>query len=329
LSPVILGVGLCTPVGLSAVSAQRAMVAGINAFSDTGVDDEEGQPVRASHHRALSPDLDRTARVGFLAERAVEDCLVGVAAGHAPPIKAFVALAEADLGRGVSGAEIVTALKRKTAHLPVEWERPVLAGPAGFFHALTVAAGAVASGAAALALVGAADSNCDPASLRALVKARRVLNRQNRDGSIPGEGAGFVLIARGPMMGLQPIGKIVASAVAPNEGTLGPLFQQLHAAGTGGVRPDHLFACQRADRAAGRALLEAYFRAPRLMPEPFRMTLSAEAQGDSGVAAGAVELGVLLHRFSIAWRRAEPLRSALICAAGDGSRAAGALISVA
>jgi hypothetical protein len=34
---VILGVGLCTPVGLSAAAAQRALVSGIDAFGETDV----------------------------------------------------------------------------------------------------------------------------------------------------------------------------------------------------------------------------------------------------------------------------------------------------
>ncbi|MEZ4297417.1 MAG: beta-ketoacyl synthase N-terminal-like domain-containing protein [Polyangiaceae bacterium] len=328
MSAVVLHAGISAPMGLTAAAAQRAIVAGVAAFSETLVHDQSGDPVRASHLPSLPPDLDRTERITFFATRALADCLSPVEKGHAPPIHAFVALPPSDPARPVNAPYVLSQLKKETDHLPMEWAAsPVLAGGAGFFHALSAACTAVLSGRAPLALAGAADSACDAASLGVWVHERRALNQHNRDGSLPGEGAGFVLIGRGPSMGLSPIGKLVACAVAPGKGTLGELFQALHAANASRPRPDHLFACQTANRATGRALMEAYFRAPKLMPEPFRMTLSAESQGDAGVAAGAVELCATLHRFSIARRRMHPLRTALLAAPGEGGKAAGALVA--
>jgi 3-oxoacyl-[acyl-carrier-protein] synthase I len=327
--PVILRVGLCSPLGLSTAATQRAAVAGLAAFSDTLVEDEEGRPLRASHFAALAGDTTRTERLIFFAERALQNCIDALEPRHIPPIKAFVALPAGDVSRPLRADDVMSALQRRGPGFAIDWsERPVVAGPAGFLHALHAACDSISAGATSLALVGGVDSNCDRASLRALVRSRRALTRNNPDGAIPGEGAGFLLVARAPTAGLAPLARVVASAIAKDSASLGPVFTQLYAA-CGGVRPDHLFACQRPDRAASRALIEAYFRAPRLMPEPFRMSLSAEALGDAGVGAAAVETGITLHRFAISSRRPEPLRAALICAPGDGGRAAGAVVSAA
>ncbi|MEZ4302572.1 MAG: beta-ketoacyl synthase N-terminal-like domain-containing protein [Polyangiaceae bacterium] len=215
--------------------------------------------------------------------------------------------------------------------LPLDWSPKVVhGGRAGLFAALSAAMTALASGKVRMALAGGLDSSCDTASLRHLAAEKRVLGKENPDGLVPGEGAGFLLLAhKDAVSGLgPPLGRLVACATArddrpfrdrrPLEATaLTSVFRQLRQAGAARPRPQHLFSCQTGEGFWSRELSTAYLRNAELMPEPFRVTLVAASLGDAGAASPAIQIAMALHAFVPRRRTAPPLTRALVYGSAD------------
>src|SRR5262249_8598865 len=132
-------------------------------------------------------------------------------------VTCFLALPEED-ARPFDEARVLRGLREAAdAALPLDGSaRPLRTGRAGVFAALEAAAGVLAGGRAPLALVGGVDSNCDKASLKHFAAEGRTLGKGNPDGLIPGEGAGFVLLARADAAGGfgAPLGRLIACATA-------------------------------------------------------------------------------------------------------------------
>jgi 3-oxoacyl-[acyl-carrier-protein] synthase I len=339
-APVFVRLGLSTPLGLRARASQCAVAAGLTAFSETEVLDVAGHPVRAAFLRSLDPGLAREERMLFFGERAIAECLSGIDPRGRTAIPCYVALPEPD-SRPFDEARVMRGLASAAGgDLPLDWSaRPIREGRAGVFAALSAAAAVIASGRAALALVGGVDSSCDRGSLEHLAKAERNLGKVNPDGLIPGEGAGFVLLARGGTSGFgAPLGRLVACATARDALPFGErnpmkavgltaLFKQLRAANAGQPRPQHLYSCQTGESFWARELNNAYLRNAEVMPEPFRTSIIAATLGDAGAASAVVQMGIGSHAFATAHRSGTPVDKALIYGSSDGISAGGCIVA--
>jgi 3-oxoacyl-[acyl-carrier-protein] synthase-1 len=205
-------------------------------------------------------------------------------------------------------------------------------GRAGFFEALVAARADLRSGRAGpLALVGAVDSLCDEDSLRAIAEAGLHLGPENPDGRIPGEAAGFVVVARpgaaeaasrgalgvvlGAELGLEPL-PFVQPTPSMADG-LTQVFRTLSQDPVAGARRmDAVLTCQPGEAFWPTEFSRAYLRNAGLMPEPLRVNTAGEYLGDAGAGAGPVMLGAALYWAS---RQAEPSRT-LVYGCSDGGR---------
>lgn len=340
--PVFVRLGLATPLGLSARATQCAVAAGLTAFAETEVLDDAGNPVRASHLRSLDPGMTREERMLFFGQRALAECLSGLDPRRMVPIVCHLALPEQDV-RPIDDKTVLRGLKDVAdPAMPLDWSARIIhAGRAGVFAALEAAAASLASGGASLALVGGVDSNCDRASREHFAGEGRTLGKSNPDGLIPGEGAGFVLLARGGTSGFgAPLGRLVACATARDTLPFGKrnpmkavgltaLFRQLRKAHAGQPRPQHLFSCQTGEGFWARELSHAYLRNVEIMPEPFRTSIVAASLGDAGAASGAIQLGMAHHLFATSARTGVKVERAVVYGAADGGSAGGCIVGVA
>ncbi|MFY2564024.1 beta-ketoacyl synthase N-terminal-like domain-containing protein [Corallococcus terminator] len=308
----VLGLGLCTPLGLTAHTTLVEMAAGTVRFFLTGVLDSTGEPVRASLLTLLEARCSRTERVVALAATALQECLDGVHLDGREALPLFIALPTNGSGAEVEQARVLDALAKVASPYRIHLAEEGLCheGRAGFFSALALAMEALQAGRARQVLVGAADSLCDPVSLKQLLGMHRLRCSTVRDGIIPGEGAGFVLLTRASTAryrGLRPQGHILAATVAkePRPMTCGKpslaeglstAFRHLRTHPTTEMkRVAQVLSCQTGETFWGHEFNRAYLRNAALMPEPLRVALLAETQGDVGAGAGVVQLGLALQ----------------------------------
>ncbi len=311
----IIGLGLCTPLGLTARATQVEMAAGTVRFFETEVLDGAGEPVRASVLTLLEPELTRTERMTALAITALQESLKGTASLEIERLPLLLALPEPESGASFDQKAMLGALHGAVAPIRLEISEGTLfpEGRAGFFRALAEASRLLKSRKAPWVLVGGVDSLCDPGSLTHQSRAGRTLGPSTRDGILPGEGAGFFLLGSGlpsERRGLSPRGWIVSCALSrepnaflqrkPNlaEG-LTDAFRQLRQHPIAGTRRvNHILSCQTGESFWAQEFNYAYLRNATLMPEPLTVSLVAESLGDMGAAAGAVQLGSALHQLT-------------------------------
>lgn len=328
----VVGLGLCTPVGTSTHMTLASLRAGLVRFAETQVLDDVGAPVRASRLSLLEASLSRTERMVALARQAlaqVRPVLECLPKGRVP---LYLGLPEKDVGARVEQEALVAAL-RAEAEGRLAVAKVHEAGRAAFFESLATASRDLQAGrAGALVLVGAVDSLVDGASLEALAAARLHLGRQNPDGRIPGEGAGFVALARPgapKALGLEATGVLLGTALAVEprpftqrapslaEGLTEALQRLRRDAVAGARRVEGVLACQPGESFWDTEFTRAYLRHAALMPEPLRVEVAGEGLGDAGAGAGPVMLGVALHRAR--WRGGGARRT-LVYGCSDGGR---------
>jgi 3-oxoacyl-[acyl-carrier-protein] synthase-1 len=334
---VVVGMGLCTPLGLTTRATQVAVHAGATRFAETETLDLDGEPAIASVLKMLGPDLTRTERMATLAATALVECLGGRSRAVPERLPTFLGLPENKGGAPVRPDALVQALTEAAVpHGGLQFlpESLYAGGRAAFFQALAGAAAYLHSGRADTVLVGAVDSFCDEASLEYLLDQNRLLGPDSSDGLIPGEGAGFVLLGRsGPnrLGGSDPPVRVLGCALArephhflqsePNlaEG-LTKVFRQLrkHPA-TGTRRVDYLLSCQTGETFWAQEFVKAYLRNEPLFPEPLAAALIAETLGDVGASSGVLQLGVALYTIRNPRRQPErPMRVLIYGCSDDG-----------
>ncbi|AKQ70359.1 3-oxoacyl-(acyl-carrier-protein) synthase [Myxococcus hansupus] len=311
----ILAIGLCTPLGLTARATQAEIAAGTARMFQTDVSDPWGEPVRASMLEPLGAALPRTERMAAMAITALQDCMRDVPSPgpHPLPLLPLVlGLSAPEEGAPLDVEELVRAIEEAGVHWHIQLApRGALAlGRAAFFHALCRASALLDTLRCPRVLVGAVDSFCDRESLQRLAAQGRTLGGPHRDGIIPGEGAGFVLVSKAGGMETRAHtarGRVLGCALATDERHflqpqpplghgLTEVFQRLRVHPvTGTRRADFFLSCQSTEAFWGREFTQAYLRNIELLPEPLTGEVIAGSLGDPGAAAGIIQTGMALH----------------------------------
>jgi 3-oxoacyl-[acyl-carrier-protein] synthase-1 len=318
-----------------------SMRAGILRFAETEVVDDFAEPVRAARLQLLDPSLSRTERMLALGREAlaeVRSLLTDQRMMRVPLYLGLPELGPAPRADKEALSQGLLAAAGGQLTLAGVYE----GGRAGFFEALSAALADLRSGrGGSLALVGAVDSLCDAASLNALAQARLHLGPQNPDGRIPGEAAGFVVVAHhaaAERMGRNPLGVVLGTTLgveprpftqrAPSlaEG-LTQVFRAVRIDPVlGARRMDAVLACQPGEEFWSTEFSRAYLRNAALMPEPLRIRTAGEYLGDAGAGAGPVMLGAALHRTR---QQAREMSRTLIYGSSDGGRIGACVVETA
>lgn len=312
----ILAVGLATPVGLDARSAAAAVRAGINRFRASGVlnRDLERQVlsvVADEHLPRLHPAIREARAVapGSAAARMLKlgaFALAEACGGCEEPLPLLLALPEERPGsadRVTPGFLHDLALQ---AGVPLDEGRSRIyrQGGAGGLFALRDALALLAAGTPCV--VGGIESFLDKPLLEALEGEGRLLGA-SKDGFIPGEGAGFLLLgsrAARKRLGLDAIARVTGVATGTEPGHryssepyrgegLAAAFQSLLAAlppGRPGVRC--VYAGFNGESLAAKEWGVAYLRSAESFAEDLRVEHPADCIGDAGAALGPIMLGL-------------------------------------
>src|SRR5262249_46025387 len=144
-------------------------------------------------------------------------------------------------------------------------------------------------------------------SLRILAQRNRTLGTRNRDGIIPGEGAGFALLLREGSAARGSALQILGVALGaeknhfcqdrPNlaEG-LTQVFRLLRTQRDLGSRiTSAVLSCQTGESFWADEFAKAYLRNLELMPEPLVIHVVASSVGDVGAAAGIIQQRMAEH----------------------------------
>lgn len=322
----LIGAGVCCSLGLDLESSLAAVEAGMSRMVDaelSGIDD----PIVVAALELLGLDTARGRRFHWLAGTAYLDLVRRFPTWKQVDLPMIIVGPEPHADHDVPRDFMITHLRELSE---VAVPRPVQqfwwpGGRGGWFKALEHAI-ALLHGGAPLVLLGAVDSDVDPASLRRLARRNAVLGPRNPQGRIPGEAACFLLLARPDVprqIHERPWAWLRAceTTVEPRhimqprstlaEGLTG-LFGRLREAHLG-WRADVVYSCQPSENFWGREFNMAYLRNPELIPEPLRVEQLCDELGDCGAATPALQLAFAGHRCS----RGDALARALIYGESD------------
>ena len=229
---VIVSTGMMSAVGLSAAETAASVRAGTALFGETSILDHRFEPlVLAEVPEDGLPDLAegldglgltaREARMLRLAGPAIEECLKSLPRGEPPPAL-ILALPETETTKPVDAAMFLTCLARQVGPLfDLERSAAPHRGRAGGMAAIEQAAAEIREGRAQFILAGGVDTYRDLYVLGILdAVEKRVKSAAHADGFIPGEGAGFVLVASraaAASAGVEPLARVsvLSQAVEP------------------------------------------------------------------------------------------------------------------
>ena len=207
-SVYIAGLGACTAVGADAASTAAAVRAGIAGFSEhPHMVDTAGRKMIVAMAPYLPPDSPYRDRFSRLAIPAAFQALNGLSAArtHVPVVPVIIGLPAprpglpADLGVHLS--ESLAVLKEQG--FPLAETKTMHTGHSAGLMALEAGCNLIRAGAAEFCLAGGVDSYICPETLRWLEECDQLHSAgalNNAWGFIPGEGAGFCLLASERML---------------------------------------------------------------------------------------------------------------------------------
>ena len=323
----IVGFGGCTSLGYSLGPTLAAMGAGLSNFTDTGLKNPFGTAVMAAS--LLDRDAPRGERLRDLARVALVDLerLLQSAGVRQAPLLLGVASdlddqEEAALRRELGGS---AAIQADIALYPHGGER---------IFRLAGALVLLERGAHRFVVVGGIDSLCGPHTVHRLVQFGRVLG-PHTEGTIPGEGAVFALLARTGDPAIEVASAVSLEAVVQHRSSvpfterdrvsgddLATVFRALRDRGS--QRVERVIAAHSGEGYFGHSFAHAYLREVEVMPEPLELELIADCVGDVGAAAGA--LGLAFARYRMATQPRSPRERALVYSESDAGLLGAAII---
>jgi 3-oxoacyl-[acyl-carrier-protein] synthase-1 len=298
----ITGTGMVSPVGLTAASACAAKRAGISAFEDLPVE-YGGEPIVGAVVPGIEPGVSPDLRLAALLARSLVDLFKGHQARAWGEVPLLVGLAEHGRPGGGSGLDdSIVGLVQESLGLrfhPRDSKVFAVGHTAGF-EALAAARGMVRAGVSAC-VVACVDSLVNLNTLRWLDRLFRLKTPANGDGLIPGEAAAAVLLegSRRPEAVTEVIGLGFGKEKAPILSE-GPLLGLGLAEATRQALAEAELGLHEIDGRLSDVTGEAYgfkevalvmgrtMRTPRKRDQPLWQW--AEAIGDTGAAAGVVQL---------------------------------------
>jgi len=336
----LLGAGARTPLGLSTATSVAAVRAGISAIREHPfMIDRNGDPMAVARARFLDLGLQAHARLAALALPAMEAALrsstlppiaapqrIGVALGLPPPRP----------GRPKTMDDLLVAeLLRKLHELGL---RPAIelfaSGHSGGLSALEYAARGLHAGEWDCCLVGGVDSYLDPETLEWLDEQDRLHGTANAWGRVPGEAAGFCLLARANP-DRDPPGEILAVATMQDgragdprainlgEGLTAVIQRALTGSPDPAVKVDHIICDMNGEAHRADEFGFAVTRTAERFVDATAFVAPADLWGDVGAASGPLFLQLALT----ARPREQRARAlTLICTSADNGERAAALV---
>ncbi len=224
----VLGTGARTAIGENAPATMAAARAGIGGFHEHPyMISQSGEPYVLAWAPYVDPDLQGLERQVELALPAAREALAPLAELklNPPAVSVFVGLPAAR--PGVPADAAAEFGRQLTAKLNERFPVTVEVLPSGHsagLMALERAVGVLRGGKEGVCLVGGVDSYVEPDALEWVESSQRLHSPDNPYGFIPGEAAGFLLLAGPDVARRHPgavQGEILAAATAQEKSLLG------------------------------------------------------------------------------------------------------------
>jgi 3-oxoacyl-[acyl-carrier-protein] synthase-1 len=335
---------MMTAVGLSAPETAAAVRAGLMRFTESSIIDVAFRPIKMGEVPAeglppLAAELQgpgptaREARLLRLATQPLRECAVTVPI-KARPVPLVMALPETATTRPLDVRRVVSAVSMQIPDtIDAARAGAPFTGRAGGLIAIGRAADLVRSRQADFIIAGGVDTYRDLYVLATLERERRVKTSQTMDGLIPGEGAGFVLVARreaADRAGLSVLAEIRSwsQAVEPGhlyseqpyrgEGLAMAIQQTVATANTSKPIQD-VYSSMNGENHWAKEWGVSLIRNRKAFAEDHVMWHPADCYGDTGAAAAPIMVGLA----ALDIMRGMPGRYTLIYGSSDrGERAA-------
>lgn len=329
---VVVGVGMMTPVGLTALETAAAVRAGTARFTPIPFYDAAFQPFTVAEvpedglppllpQLAQRPFTSRVARMLRLATAPLVEC---AAARPADQLRLPLALAlpETETNIPLNAAEFLAALALQTDGCidPARSDASAR-GRAGGVGVIGRAVDAIRAGAMPFALAGGIDSYRDLYVLSTLDRDLRVKSNRTMDGFIPGEAAAFVLLTtreKATSARLPILAALTGAGLAMEPGHLysnepyrgDGLANAVGALLARGAPPgpvQEVFSSMNGENHWAKEWGVAFLRNRGAFNPDHGMHHPADCYGDAGAAAGALMVGLATLGIAGGYRRSPAL----------------------
>ena len=345
-SVAIVGLGITTPVGLSAKETAASVRSGTMRFVQSNYRDQRFEqftlgevPGNVMSH--LSKDVAsmsglsaREIRMLRFASSALRECVGAYkSSGSAELLALCLAMPEWEATRPLNRPSFVRLLSEQVDKV-FDASRcdTTHNGRAGGLTAVGQGVATIRNGVSDFILVGGVDSFIDLYVLGLLDMQRRIKSAVNLDGFIPGEGAAFLLLANpqaAAARGLPVLGRLSGVAIGFERGHLyspepyrgdGLAETLAQLPSLGAISPvEEVFSSMNGESHWSKEWGVSYMRNRRLIQQGFRMHHPADACGDTGAACGPLMIGLAALGIRDNYRNSP----ALVYGSSDhGSRAA-------
>lgn len=336
---MIAGAGAVTAIGLCSAQTATSARAGISRIRETDIETKTANPLRAGflHDEHLEQphprlrDIERGStpeRLLQLAGPALRESYEALGDEGDPPAVVLGLAGPHQLPSGGADVLLENLSRQAQVRLNLQESRVVMAGRAGGLAAVGEAIRTLAAPGAPPLIAGGVDSYLDE-RLADLDLDDRLLDEGVPDGFLPGEGAGFVTLAR-------PGDRSVAAKPLATLNGMSEGFEKGHLASSEPMRGDGLAKTLRAlFQAVPPSLLPcnavlanlngesfgakqwgiAYIRNRRYFSEGLEIFHPAEYFGDAGAAMGPILIGMAAQWLSRGKSRTPFL---VWCAADEG-----------
>ncbi|AHG92993.1 Beta-ketoacyl synthase (plasmid) [Gemmatirosa kalamazoonensis] len=342
---VIVGVGMTTPVGLTAAETAAAVRAGLALFAQSSLLDHHFEPFvlgevpddgMAGLGTVDAGLTAREARLLRLATQPLRECLT-VLPAEAPKPGVVVALPAPRLTSGQRPLDPVAFLARLSAQVggAVELGRSDASptGRAGGIAAIHMAAAYVSAGHAPFMVAGGVDTFRDAYVLGTLDLEKRVKSATHLDGFIPGEAAAFVLLATrdtARRAGVPALAAVTPGAFGEEPGHLyseapyrgDGLAQTVGALVGGGALPlpvREVYSSMNGEQHWAKEWGVSHTRNHTAFDPGHEVHHPADCTGDTGAACGPLMVGLAALGLAGGYRRSPCL---VYGSSDDGPRAA-------
>ena len=337
---VLARAGCVTPIGLSLAQTAASFRAGITRFRESHWRDLNGNPLVLATLpdgclEALSWEQENDETLGPLRKRVLQLARLGAFELEKPHAKLplFLGLAAAQTAETENRAFLNHLAAVTGWPLDPAASRVIATGRASGLEALHQGCSLIRSGGADFVLVGGLDSFKDRPTLTRLDRDERLQCEGRLDGFIPGEGAGFLLLAEeaaARRLGYQPLAAVLASATGFEEGHwfnrepylgngLSTTFQSLFEDLPRNQPPvARVFSSFNGESYWAREWAIAYIRHKDRFQDTHHMEHPADCYGDLGAAGGPVLIALAAQ--------APAPTADLVYASSDGGHRAAVLL---
>lgn len=341
-SALVVGVGITTPVGLSGPETAASVRAATMMLAETDYRDrrfdrvvlgeviDDGIPPLVED-LSLTSITQREARMLRLATSAIDECLRPLA-GRRQPVGVCLALPELATTIALDGSAFLRhlAVQTNNAIQPAASDASHR-GRAGGLIAIGQAVLTVQKGIADFVIAGGIDTHSDAYILATLDSEQRLKSNDHHDGFIPGEGAGFLLLASeraAEREGLVPLARVTGASTAFENGHLysatpyrgdglASAVSQIVSVADGAIK--EVYSSMNGESHWAKEWGVSFIRNREAFATDYRMHHPADCFGDTGAACGPIMAGLAALGIRGSYRGAP----ALVYGSSDrGARAA-------